>query len=331
MNPDGTGQMVYYGNLHGGVAMLDAKPIPGTNKVVSAYSPGHGRPEHIGPVAVIDPAMGPDEKSAVRLLNKGSQWGALWKDPYAISENCFLVAHHKGIFVMDGQGNNELVYKLPKSGKRLQCHEPRPLAPRPRERVIPPRTDLAKTTGRLVLENIYHGRKMSSVTKGTIKKLLVMQQLPKPVNFSGGMQPLTIGGSFTLAEILGTVPVAPDGSAFMELPALRSIFFVALGAADKPVKQMHSFLILQPGETTSCVGCHEHRTQAPHSIKGDLLAMRRRPSRVKPIEDVPGVLDFPRDIQPILDKHCVECHNADRCEGKVDLRTGAETSVVESE
>ncbi len=27
MNPDGTGQMVYYGNLHGGVAMLDAKPV----------------------------------------------------------------------------------------------------------------------------------------------------------------------------------------------------------------------------------------------------------------------------------------------------------------
>ncbi|HYW80019.1 MAG TPA: hypothetical protein VE890_10610, partial [Thermoguttaceae bacterium] len=30
MNPDGTNQVAYFGNMHGGIAMLDAKPIPGT-------------------------------------------------------------------------------------------------------------------------------------------------------------------------------------------------------------------------------------------------------------------------------------------------------------
>ncbi|KPK80445.1 MAG: hypothetical protein AMJ81_12095, partial [Phycisphaerae bacterium SM23_33] len=45
MNPDGTGQMVYFGNLHGGTTMIDAKPIPGTDKVVACFSPGHGRRE----------------------------------------------------------------------------------------------------------------------------------------------------------------------------------------------------------------------------------------------------------------------------------------------
>ncbi len=59
---------------------------------------------------------------------------------------------------------------------------------------------------------------------------------------------MTIGGSFTLAQIVGTVPVEPDGSAFMELPALRSLFFVALDENDIAVKRMHSFTILQPGE-----------------------------------------------------------------------------------
>ena len=48
MNPDGTGQMVYFGNELGGIAMLDAKPIPGTDKVVASFSPGHGMPEHVG-------------------------------------------------------------------------------------------------------------------------------------------------------------------------------------------------------------------------------------------------------------------------------------------
>ena len=59
------------------------------------------------------------------------------------------------------------------------------------------------------------GRNMAGVDRGEVKKLLVLEQLPKPVNFSGGMEPLTIGGSFTLAEILGTVPVEPDGSAWV--------------------------------------------------------------------------------------------------------------------
>jgi hypothetical protein len=50
-----------------------------------------------------------------------------------------------------------------------------------------------------------------------------------------------------------------------------------------------------------------------------LMACNRRPSKIEPIEGVPAPLDFPRDIQPILNRHCVECHNPDRYEGRVDL------------
>ena len=86
-----------------------------------------------------------------------------------------------------------------------------------------------------MLANIYHGRSMADVQRGEIKKLLVLEQLPKPVNFSGGQDPLSIGGTFTLARVLGTVPVEPDGSAYMELPALRSLFLVALDEQDMSV------------------------------------------------------------------------------------------------
>jgi hypothetical protein len=40
---------------------------------------------------------------------------------------------------------------------------------------------------------------------------------------------------------------------------------------------------------------------------------------IEPIEGVPDVFDFPRDIQPILDRHCVECHNPRRREGGILL------------
>jgi hypothetical protein len=321
ISPDGTGQMVYFGNLHAGIAMLDAKPIPGTNKVVASFSPGHGRPEHMGAVTVVDPSGGPDDLgAAVRI----SRPGRYFRDPYAIAEDCFLVAGSDGISVMDGAGNTDLVCRGSR-GSGLQCHEPRTLMCRRRERVTAARVDPARGTGQLVLSDIYAGRNMEGVRRGEIKKLLVLEQLPKPVNFSGGPWPLSIGGSFSLARVLGTVPVDADGSASFEVPAMRSLFLVALNEEDLAVKRMQSFVTVQPGEVTGCVGCHEHRQQTPH-VQADLAALNRRPDRIQPISGVPSVLDFPRDVQPILDRYCTECHNPDRYEGQVDL-TGDHTPL----
>jgi len=315
VNPDGTGVMVFYGNQFPGVAMLDAKPIPGTRKVVASFSPGHGHPEHAGQITVVDPAEGPDQRGAARPISKGK---SLFRDPYPLSEDCFLAANAQGIWVMDGRGDTELIYRPDQAHANLQCHEPQPLRSRPREPVIPPRVDLARATGRLVLSDIYAGRNMAKVRRGEIKRLLVLEQLPKPANFSGGQEPLNIGGTFTLQRVLGTVPVEPDGSASMEVPALRSLFFVALDENDLSVKRMQSFVTVQPGETTGCVGCHEPRTQALRA-RPELLALKRPPSVIEPIEGIPDVLDYPRDVQPILDRHCVRCHNADRRDGSVDL------------
>jgi hypothetical protein len=313
VNPDGTGVMVYYGNEFAGTAMLDAKPIPGTNHVVASFSPGHGMPEHMGYVTVVAPSAGPDVQASAKQISNN-----LYRDPFAISQDCFLVADREGIHVMDGQGNSELVYRSRGDSARLECHEPRPLAPRPREAVMPSRINPAEPTGELFLADVYHGRNMEGVNPGEIEKFLVLEQLPEPVHFSGGMEPISIGGTFTLARVLGTVPVEPDGSAYMELPALRSLFLVALDKNDLAVKRMQSFVTLQPGERTSCAGCHEQRSKAVPPGP-DLLAVMRPASRVEPIHDVPDVLDFPRDIQPILDRHCTGCHDADRREGGVDL------------
>ena len=324
-NPDGTNQTVYYGNMHPGIAMLDAKPIPDSDKIVASFSPGHGRPEHFGHVTVVTPKSGPDDLGSAHNISRQSNW----KDPYAITEECFIVAKNNGLFVMDGQGASEPFYLLSNTDindLNLAVHEPRPILTRPAETIIADRTDLTQSTGAVVLADIYHGRNMDAIPRGTIKKLLILKQVPKPVNFSGGMQPLTIGGSFTMAQILGEAPVEEDGSAHIELPALQSVFFVALDENDMAVKRMHSFIILQPGETLSCVGCHEQRTETPFDT-GGLPAAALRPASLPVIpEGIPAIIDFPRDVQPILDRHCVECHSADRFEGKVDL-TGDKTSM----
>jgi cytochrome c553 len=310
VNPDGTRQMVFYGNQRPGITMIDAKPIPGSGKVVASFSPGHGKPEHAGSIAVADPKAGPDAAASVRIIGAGDNL----RDPWAFSEHAFMAARGSSLVFLDGEGRASEIFSVSPEDARAgyECHEPRPLQPRARERVVLDVLRPEQTTGRFLLVNAYDGRNMTGVKPGTIKKLLVLETLPKPINIAGGMEPLSYGGTYTLERILGTVPVEADGSAYFELPAQRSVFFVALDQNDLAVKRMQSFTSVQPGEMTSCVGCHEPRTQTPRQTTTFPLAARRTASRIEPVVDVPEVFDFPRDIQPILDKLCVSCHGYDK-------------------
>ncbi|MGL4943491.1 MAG: hypothetical protein ACRC46_09910 [Thermoguttaceae bacterium] len=319
MNPDGVRQHVFYGNLQPGTTMIDAKPIPNSDKIVASFSPGHGQMEHAGAITVIDPHLGPDDPRGVRRISKHDAH----RDPWAFDENTFLAARDAQIVLVDANGNERVVYELPESlrSRGMRLHEPHPVVPRSREPLVADSVVPESETGTLLLMDVYQGRQMAGVERGTIKKLLVLESLPKPINFTGGMEPLTYGGSFTLERVVGTVDVAADGSAHFTLPALRSFFFVALDENDVAVKRMQSFLTVMPGETTTCIGCHEERTSAPpRGGHGLHLAASLRPSvAAVPLENVPDVLDFTRDIQPILDKHCVECHQPSRREGGVSL------------
>ncbi len=309
-NPDGTAQINWYGNLHPRIVMIDAKPIPGTDKIVSIFSPGHGQREHAGEIVIVDPNAGPDEPKSARSISKGKQF----RDPWAFSEDCFMAAVGPALVLLDGGGAQREIFKLPAEDVKagLLLHEPRPLVARPREHRIPDRTKLGEATGRLVLADIYNGRNMGGIERGEIKKLLVLESLPMPIHYTGGMDPVSYGGTFTLERVVGTVPVEPDGSAFLELPALRSFILVALDQDDVSVKRMQSFLTVQPGETTSCLGCHEQRTKTPGPANYRSLATSRPPSVIQPIAGVPEVFDYPRDVQPILDALCVDCHGYEK-------------------
>ncbi|MGL4944356.1 MAG: polysaccharide lyase family protein [Thermoguttaceae bacterium] len=318
MNPDGTKQMVFFGNQRPGIVMLGAKPIPNSEKVVAIFSPGHGIREHYGNLTIVDPRNGPDDHESAKMLTTHNNAA----DPWAFSEDEFLVARQDRVCLVDGGGFEQTLFALPSDLKDagFWIHEPRPVIKRERENIISDQTDLTADTGRLILVDVYQGRRMQDVQRGLIKELLVLESLPEPVHFQGGMDQISLGGTFTLERILGTIPVAEDGSALMELPALRSLFFVAMDHDGRPVKRMHSFTSVMPGETNVCIGCHEPRTQTPNFDRIHHLTTSNRPF-VSPqkIEGIPEVYDFARDIQPILDKHCLECHNNDRMDGGVNL------------
>lgn len=312
MNPDGTAQAVFFGNMHPPDLYIDAKPIPGTDEVVFINSPGHGIREHLGRVAILDVKRGPDHLPSLRNISPPN-----YRDPYPISNSVFLVVRGRNLMLMDRDGMTVVLHSLNADYGGLELHEPRPLLPRTFEPVIPPRTDYTRTTGKLLLSDAHLGRNMEGVLRGDIAKLLVVESLPKPINYTGGMDPLSYGGTFTLERILGEVPVASDGSAYFEVPANRSLFLVALDKHDNTVKRMQSFLSVMPGETLGCVGCHEDRIDAPlNPGRGAVLQALKQPaSSIRKIAGIPDVFDFPRDIQPILDKHCVQCHDYDSHRG----------------
>ena len=124
---------------------------------------------------------------------------------------------------------------------------------------------------------------MAGVERGEIKKLLILESLPKPINYTGGMAPMSCNGTFTMERVLGTVPVEADGSAYMEVPANRALILVALDADNSAVKRMQSFLSVAPGEVRSCIGCHEQRHEAIYlSSRAALLATKRRRASPNP-------------------------------------------------
>ncbi|NLY01496.1 MAG: hypothetical protein GXY83_35840 [Rhodopirellula sp.] len=319
MNPDGTRQMVLYGNQINHGTILAPKPVPGSPKLVVTWSPGHGRREHYGKIALIDPRLGPDAPQGVEYISKGD----IHCDPWAFGENRFLAANKTTIELVDRQGETEVLYRLPdelaKAGYWIG--EPRPVMKQPRPPVIADHTDPSADYGTLALANVYQGRRMQGVEPGTIKNLLIYEVLPKPINYAGAMSEMSAGGTFSVERLIGTVPVSEEGSAYFKLPPLRSFLFLAMDEKGHCVKRMHSFTSVMPGERTTCIGCHERRTESPSAADHDQLVrvLRTRPVDPEPVAGVPEIFDFARDIQPILDKHCLECHNHDREEGGFNI------------
>lgn len=108
--------------------------------------------------------------------------------------------------------------------------------------------------------------------------------------------------------VLGEVPVEADGSAHFVVPARKELYFQVLDEAGLAITSMRSGTQFQPGERATCVGCHEPAHATPVAARTRPLALRRAPSRLEPGPDGSNPFSYPRLVQPVLDRHCVECH-----------------------
>jgi hypothetical protein len=175
------------------------------------------------------------------------------------------------------------------------------------------------------MQNVYESWPTKLPAK--IKSLRIVQVLPKTT--PNANQP-TVGAANASPgkQVLGTVPVEEDGSAHFEVPACKPLLFQALDENGRMVQGMRSLVYLQPGESAGCVGCHEDRMAAVPSAK--TIASTKKPARIEPGPDGSKPFSFPILVQPILDKNCVSCHNAEKAEGGVDLTSTPEEAYTKS-
>lgn len=244
--------------------------------------------------------------------------GHCYKSPWPLSETCFIVSYSFdqlvgepgpnlpnmfGLYFADAFGNKELIYRDP----AISSLWARPLARRaPPPELAGPVPHAGHETGTFFLANVREGWPALPDT-AAITHLRIVQVLLKTTPNADAPP---VGAAFAAPgkQVLGTVPVEADGSAYFEAPARTPVLFQALNAQGRAVQTMRSLVYLQPGENQSCAGCHEHRLKAV-APGPPPQALRRAPSRIKRGPDGSLPLSYPRLVQPVLDRHCVPCHD----------------------
>ena len=324
MDPDGTKQMELYGsNSYWPNGIFYARPIPGHPTKVVGIVTGHHGVRRMGELVVFDPAKSRQEADGVvqRIPGWGERVEPIIRDglvdgswpkflhPYPLSEKYFLVsckptpASLWGIYLVDVFDNMVLL------AERDACAlmEPIPFRKTPRPPVIASKVDPTRSDAVVYLVDVYRGGGLAGVPRGTVKKLRLFSYHYSYHGTGGLLGVVGADGPWDIKRVLGTVPVEPDGSAAFRIPANTPIAVQPLDAKGQALQIMRSWFVGMPGEIVSCVGCHERQHETPPIASG--LAARRKPSEIQPWYGPTRGFSFAREVQPVLERHCLGCHS----------------------
>jgi hypothetical protein len=327
--PDGRNPRAPHGNYPKRLAdrpwaELDIRAIPGSEKYVAVAAPHHGHA--FGSLIQIDLRIQDDNAtSQVRRLTPEVPFpegeapirpSLVYGTPWPLGEDDYLCVYDRGadnhgIYWVDRFGNKELIYRDPE----IPCFSPIPLRPRP----VPPVVQDGTTQTAAVREAAGEERRATIAVMNVydsdfawpedvrITNLRVLQILPKTVPRRNTPK-IGVAEQSNARAVLGTVPVEADGSAFFEAPVGKLIYFQAIDARGMAVNSMRTATYVHPGEQLTCQGCHEPRHRASSLPARPPLALRRGPSKILPDVESSNPFNYVRLVQPVLDRHCVDCH-----------------------
>ncbi|MFC1764279.1 SUMF1/EgtB/PvdO family nonheme iron enzyme [Planctomycetota bacterium] len=322
-NPDGTVQMAEYGsNSYFPNAFNTPRVIPNHPSKIIGIAGGHHGVSRAGRLLILDTNLGRSEADGVvqEIPGYGKKVEPIIKDrmvdgvwpqflsPYPLNENYHLVSMKPnpqglwGLYLVDVFDNAVKLLELE------DCALMDPIAYRitAAPPIIPDRTNPKSKTGAVYLADVYNGPGLAGVPRGKVKKLRLFSYYFAH-HLRGGHQSVGQEASWDVKRILGTVPVEEDGSALFAIPAQTPISIQPLDQEGRALQLMRSWMVAMPGETVSCNGCHENKDDAP-TVKRTRAA-HRPPSTIEPWYGPARAFSFVSEVQPVLDKYCVGCHD----------------------
>ena len=350
INPDGTGEAVYWGNGSAYPDMLwEARPVPGSSQVMFVGVGHHN--VFTGSLGLLDIDKGLQWPDGITKVTQELPWpevgepeggspgaspryhtsGALWsvRSPCPLGPEDFLISAARtpdsdfALYLMDIHGNRELLYAGERHVWYAQPVRPRTPPPAIPDRVAWPRAGEEPQEGVLFSPNVYAG--VEGLPPGTAKYLRVIEMDAK--TYSMGIKSWRHSGPAIsviqedgVKRILGTVPIQPDGSVAFRVPAGRALHFQLLDERQRCVQIMRSFTGVMPGEARGCQGCHALHTASPEKSRA-VLALREAPAALTPPPWGAGTsVSYERFCQPVLDRHCGRCHEGNgKARAKLDL------------
>lgn len=332
MNPDGTSNRSIYGsNSYWPNTIFYAKQIPGHTSKFCATVSGHHGTARAGELLIFDQNIGDFEADGVlqRIPGRGRKVVPVIVDdymagkwprflhPFPLSENFFLVSGQIkptdkwALYLVDTFDN---MIKLGES--ETYMFEPVPVMVRTVPPVIPDRRNPDAQDGTLYIQDIYSGPGLEGIPRDKVAALRLFTY-GYAYRLNGSHDALAIEGGWDTKRVLGTVPVEKDGSVMVKIPYNMPISIQPIDKEGRALQVMRSWTVAQRGEVVSCVGCHEPSRAAPLSKAA--LASRKAPQVITPWSKTGRIygFGFQREIQPILDKYCVGCHD-----GSAELTTG---------
>ncbi|MDD3470637.1 MAG: hypothetical protein PHE53_11765 [Thermoguttaceae bacterium] len=341
INPDGSNETAYFANnMVFPEAILDARPIftadpqdeKRSTQIVGTLAKHNSVPR--GSVAFIDTCR---NKNGEQMITNPEHPEAPTTDvgdscePWPIDENTILFSGRSA-----GVSRNT-IDMIDRNGRRLTLlsdpdiclHDPMLVKPRPVPTVRIDVVDRSAKTGRFFVQDVYRG--LEGVKRGEARWIRVIEETSRvsatprtPTDYN---QTFIISSAlaFSVKNYLGVTPVEEDGSAYFEVPSGRAVYLQLLDAQMRQIRTMRTFVQAAPGTTRSCIGCHEPKNDTPTNVHAVAAVMSRDASPLQPEnwgDDSPGTgsIDYATEIQPILERRCVECHGgANGIAGGVDL------------
>jgi mono/diheme cytochrome c family protein len=318
--PDGTEETALFANnMVFPEAILDARPMGDSRTIVGTFAKHNSTPR--GSIALVDSQLGKNNPAAITNLdhpdNPTHDQGESC-EPWPLSDNVLLYSGRpngepRNVICMRGRTGRGVTIL---SDADIDLHSPMLVKPRPCPPVLSDTVNRLTKTGRFFLKDIYRG--LPGVKRGEVKWLRVIEETSRVSPSPGSPNPynqtflVSAALAFSVKNYLGVVPVDETGSAYFEVPAGRAVYLQALDDEGRLVQSMRSFVQAAPGTTRSCIGCHEHKSSSPANDGGLAAVLERPPSQLQPESWGRGHVDYASMVQPILDKHCVDCHGGEQ-------------------